>query len=200
MKILGIILGFFIGSILLFQVFVEYRFHFKPAVNFLVKNFLPSSCNGKKDCDELRVLPKVLQGKKIVFNPDTNVFFEPFSRNAEVNISHLDTIGFLDTSNFDPNADLVDPTLNHRGSLKDREYIIIRSVYHYKCTYCIDSSDYSFIVLEDSNGNRFVSLLNRYDSSVDPGRLLSWDEYLPFYLGNDNEGKDRLEAKLVNIQ
>ncbi|HAT68776.1 MAG: hypothetical protein A2481_00905 [Candidatus Yonathbacteria bacterium RIFOXYC2_FULL_47_9] len=200
LKIAGVILGI----LLLFgagqSLFITYRFHLKPIVNFMVNHWLTNSCNNQKGCTEVRPLPGLLQGKKIVFSSNTDIFFEPFSRSEEVTLADLDTLGNLDTvSSMSSNETFVDPALSQRGYLKEREYKIIRAMYHYNCLYCIDGSDYSFIVLEDPTGNRFTSILNKFDSSVDPWRDLPWDEYLPYYIGKDKNGKEMMDANLVDI-
>ncbi len=197
-KKLLIFLGIIIFLSTVNSIFITYRFQLKPVVNFMIEHFVTNSCNGKKDCDEIRVLPKELQGKKIVFSPDAIIFFDPFNNNSEISLSELDSRGFLDTENFKQNGyEIIDPTLEKRGYLKNREYKIIRAVYHYNCSYCVDSSDYSFIIIEDVNGNRFTSLLNDSDISTNPWRDKSWDEYLPYYLNAYKN--EETKASLINL-
>ncbi len=178
---------------------VNNRTHFKPLVDFLVNSSLSKSCAGRAGCKELRPLPKPFQNKKIVFNKDTDVQFESFNDGSYVDNSELDTLGFLDAEPGNDNLSFINPIVEARGSLKEREYKIIRAVYEYNCTLCIDSSDISYFVLEDSNGNRFITLLDDIDFSVEPGRDLLWDEYAPYFMnGNKNNNEPSL-AKLEDI-
>ena len=201
LKILGLIFGVLIILSLTWNSFVHFRFHFKPIVNFLVKISLENSCKGKSDCEEFRPLPKIFQGKKIVFNENTNIEFEPYSSESQIKISELDIIGSIDATRISSNKDeiFIDPTLFKRGFLKEREYKIIRAVYEYKCYYCVDSSDLAYLVLEDSSGNRFMALLKDIDFSTSPGRTLSWEEYNTYFLGKDIVGNELNLAKLENI-
>lgn len=152
-----------------------------------------SSCGvEKKGCDELRALPKVLQNKKIVFSKDINIEFDPYESWKEAVESG--TVGFLDTDSGKLSNEFVDPALQKRGYVAEREYKIVRAVYHYNCSYCIDSSDNAYVVLQDSAGNRFTALLD--DLSDIPGRDIPWDEQLPFLL--DKRNADKWELKDTN--
>lgn len=187
LKILVVIIGIGLTYGVIWNVTVYIAVRSKPLGKFLVDtHFRLFSCNSSKSgCYELRPLPKVLQGKKIVFNSNTNVEFDPFKTRDD--FSDLDILGFLDTNPHEFDGNLVDPVLRERGNLAEREYCIIRAVYHYNCSYCIDSSDYAYIVLEDSKGNRFSSLLNDMDSSVSPARDIPWDEQFPYALDKGGE-------------
>lgn len=167
----------------------------KKVADFLVNYSLSVSCgSGKSGCNELRPLPKVLQNKKIIFNKDTSIQFDPRYR-PEIGLTDLDMVGSLNTNHLEVALrDMVDPSSGKLGYLLEREYKIIRAVYHYNCSYCIDSSDYAYVVLEDSKGNRFSSLLDHSDSSTTPWRDLPWDERVPYDLGRDGE-----LGKLVDI-
>lgn len=166
--------------------------------NYLVNFSLSISCaSGKSGCDELRPLPKILQNKKIIFNKDTSIQFDPRYR-PEIGLNNLDILGSLDASPRSPfPEDIVDPNLGKRGYLTEKEYKIIRAVYHYNCSYCIDSSDYAYVVLGDSNGNRFSSLLahDYWNPSMEIARTLQWDERVPYDIGRDGE-----LGKLVDIK
>lgn len=169
----------------------------KKIAGFVVNFSLPTSCSsGKSGCDELRPLPKILENKKIVFNGDTSIQFDP-RRRSEIGLTDLDVLGSLNTNRLDvTSGDIVDPSLGQRGYLLEREYKIVRAVYHYNCSYCVDSSDYAYIVLEDLKGNRFSSLLDHdyWNSSMETARTLQWDERIPYDLGRDGE-----LGKLVDI-
>lgn len=162
----------------------------KKVADFVVNLALSNSCSsGKSGCDELRSLPKILQNKKIIFNEDTSIQFDPRYR-PEIKMEDLDILGSLDTNPHRSTQDnIVDPNLGERGYLSEREYKIIRAVYHYNCSYCVDSSDYAYVVLEDSNGNRFSSLLvhDYWNPSMDTARTLQWDERVPYDIGRDGE-------------
>ncbi|OGZ41908.1 MAG: hypothetical protein A2W41_02850 [Candidatus Ryanbacteria bacterium RIFCSPHIGHO2_01_45_13] len=171
--------------------------HNKPIAKFLTaihSVIYPRSFCGveKKGCDELRVLPKVLQNKKIIFSKGINIKFDPYESLKEV--AESGTVGFLDTDSWKLSNEFVDPASQKRGYVAEREYKTVRAVYHYNCSYCIDSSDYAYIVLEDSAGNRFTALLN--DISDIPGRDIPWDEQLPFLL--DKRNADKWELKDTN--
>ncbi len=161
----------------------------------MVNASLSNSCaSGKSGCDELRPLPKILQNKKIIFNEDTSIRFDPRYR-PELKMEDLDVLGSFNTNHLDFSRDsTVDPSLGERGYLAEREYKIVRAVYHYNCSYCVDSSDYAYIVLEDSKGNRFSSLLDDLDFSTEPARRVPWDERVPYDIGRDGE-----LGKLVSI-
>jgi hypothetical protein len=199
LKVLGIIFGVLLIYGIGFNLFVHYRFKFKPIVAIIVNLNLSNSCQSRSSCNEIRPLPKPLQGKKIVFNDNTNIEFDPFGRESQIDGSQMDLIGYIDTELNTTQPDEVGPLFGKRGFLKEREYKIIRAVYKYKCFYCIDSDNLAYIVLEDSKGNRFLTLLRDIDLSVNPGRNLLWDEYLPYFIGKDIEGNDLNQAKLVNI-
>ena len=168
----------------------------RAIADFFVNLTLSNSCvSGKSGCDELRPLPKILQNKKIVFNEDTSIQFDPRYR-PEIGLTDLDVLGSIDTNSHRSIQDnIVDPSLRERGYLAEREYKIIRAVYHYNCSYCVDSGDYAYIVLEDSKGNRFSSLLSDLDFSTDPAQDVPWDEQLLYELGRDGE-----LGKLVDIR
>jgi len=167
----------------------------RKLANFLVNFSLVTSCaSGNSGCDEPRPLPNILQNKKIVFNENTSLQFDPQS-GSEIGLTDLDILGSLDTSHASSfQENIVDPNLGERGYLSEKEYKIIRAVYHYNCSYCIDSGDYAYIVLEDSRGNRFSSLLDDLDFSTNPARDVPWDEQIPYDLGRDGE-----LGKLVDI-
>ena len=149
----------------------------------MVKTSLEEPCNGKSDCQEIRPLPEVLQGKKIVFNDDTNIMFNPY-HSSSIDFHNLDVLGLIDTNNNNFYVNIIDPLSGKYGALSDREYKIIRAVYSYKCSYCFDSSDLGYIVLEDSKGNRFEDVLDDHsDSFVGPWKNVPWDEQLPESLG-----------------
>lgn len=200
MKIFGVIIGLFVIYIIAFGIIVSNRTKssFRPIISSIVRSNLKDNCNKSPDCDELRPIPKILQNKKIVFNKNTKIEFDPLN---EIKLPELDILGFLDTGRLvdGEKVNFTDPALRMSGNLEEREYKIVRAVYSYKCNLCIDSSDIAYIVVEDSKGNRFMVFLDEYDSSVSPGRSLSWDEYIPYFLGKDSEGKEILEAKLENI-
>lgn len=201
LKIIGIIVGVLILGGIVWNIFIHYRFRFKPVVSFIVNYRLTHSCDGgKSGCDEIRPIPKHLQNKKIVFNQNVNIKFDPFENKSQINSAELDILGFIETDQFPfGHKNIVDPSSGKRGYLKEREYKIIRAVYHYNCSYCIDSSDYSYIVLEDLNRNRFISMLGDMDFSVTPGKDMPWDERLPSYLEKDKDGNQILEARLEDI-
>lgn len=154
------------------------------AISVVNNYFKYSSCRSG-GCNELRPLPHVLQGKKIVFNQTTNIEFDPFHRHED--FSDLDVLGFLNTNSWKFEENFVNPTLGKRGNLGDREYKIVRAVYHHNCALCIDSSDYAYVVLEDSKGNRFESFLDDTDATVVPSRNIPWDNQVPFELGRNGE-------------
>ncbi len=190
------LLCFFVFS---YNFLIQHRFYFKPVVNYIVNKSL-ISCDGRKGCTEVRPVPKPLQGKKFVFGTSTDIFFEPYSKLTDIDRSEFDTLGFLDADpryNRKPPSDFINPSLNKRGYLQEREYKIIRTMYHYNCAICIDSSDYAFIVIEDKKGNRFVSMLNEYDSTKTPGQKLTWDEYLPYFMAKDTDGNQRVDVQLI---
>ena len=189
LKIFAILIGVLLIYSFGFTALVYLSRYSKPLAGFLITTHLKYSCSSwKSGCDELRPLPKVLQNKKIIFGQNTNIEFDPYQGVRET--SELDTEGFLGVSvNKLPWKDVVDPKLKKTGYLAEREYKIIRAVYHYNCSYCIDSSDYAYIVLEDSKGNRFISFLDEYDSSVSPAKDIPWDDQLPYALGKDKEWK-----------
>lgn len=201
LKIIGVIFGVLILGGIAWNIFIRYRFHFKPVVSFIVNYRLIHSCDDlKSGCDEIRPIPKPLQNKKIIFNQNINIKFGPFENKSQINSAELDTLGFIETDQFPfGHKNIVDPSLNKRGYLKEREYKIIRAVYHYNCSYCIDSSDYSYIVLEDLNENRFISMLGDMNFSVAPAEDISWDERLPLYLEKNKDGNEILEARLEDI-
>ena len=186
---------FFIVYVIGLILLIELGKKNKEVGYFLVNHSLNNRCSYKKSgCDELRPFPKALQDKKIVFNKNTNIEFEPFSKN-ERGLTDLDVLGFIDTNSHDFVQDnMIDPNLGKRGNLLEREYKIVRAVYHYNCSYCFDSSDYAYVVLEDLKGNRFTSILDDTDSSTVPGRDIPWDEQVPFEIGVDGE-----LGKLIDI-
>lgn len=201
LKIIGIIAGVLLLGGIAWNMFVHYRFHFKPVVSFIVNYRLIHSCDDlKSGCDEIRPIPKPLQNKKIIFNQNVNIKFDPFENKSQINSAELDTLGFIETDQFPfGHKNIVDPSSDKRGYLKEREYKIIRAVYHYNCSYCIDSSDYSYIVLENLNRDRFISMLGDMDFSVTPGKDIPWDERLPSYLGKDKDGNEIADARLEDI-
>lgn len=156
----------------------------EPMISFIVKYSLSDDCAGRHSCDELRPLPKNLQNKKIIFNDDVRVEFDSFDSFNGIDLSELDILGFIDTNSFSNGKEVtfVDPSLMVSGFLREKEYKIIRAVYSYKCSYCFDSENLSYIVLEDSHGNKLMTLLEDTDCSVSPYRDLSWDEYTPYFL------------------
>jgi hypothetical protein len=182
-------------------ILVDFSKSNKSLENFIVSFSLKNSCIfGKSGCDELRPLPKPLQNKKIVFSKNTEVKYDPYQDSYRDN-TELDLLGFIDAELYRVGnyVNFVNPILKKEGDLEEREYKIVRAVYHYNCSICIDSSDYSYIVLEDSKGNRFTALLNDEDISVTPWKKLPWDENLPYFMGKDKDGKEILYAKLENI-
>lgn len=152
--------------------------------DFLVNFALSNSCNlGKSDCDEPRAIPKILQNKKIVFNSDISVEFNPLSQ-TERGFGEVDVLGILNTNPGGPGVDTsYKPDFGKWGYLQDREYKIVRAVYHYNCSYCVDSSSYGYLVVEDPEGNRFELLLDDMDVSTEPARDIPWDEQLPSEIG-----------------
>ena len=183
-----------------YNVFIYYRLQLRPVVDFMIKNLASRSCYIKSDCNEIRKIPKILQNKKIVFNSNADIKFEPLDSNI-ISLPELDVLGYLDADHFwkEP-EETINPKLGERGYLKNREYKIIRAVYHYNCSYCFDTNDYSYIVIEDKQGNRFTSMLD--DSYFKNGSYveLSWDKYMPYYLRNDNFEKDKKIVELIDIQ
>lgn len=201
-KIIAIVVGFFMIYSITLNVIVKNRnkSNFKPIVSFIVNHSLTNNCNNKNSCDELRPLPKILQNKKIVFNKNVNIKFDPYENINNIGFSELDILGFIDTEPvFNGEVNFVDPTLGRPGFLEEREYKIVRAVYSYKCSYCIDSDDLAYLVLEDSKENRFMVFFQTYDSSVTPVRNFLWDEYLPYFLSKDSDGKKTLDARLEDV-
>lgn len=192
-----VLLVLFVVLPLVFSLLIQVGIRNKAIGNFLINVSLANSCTSvKSGCDELRPIPKILQNKKIIFNEDTSIQFDPRYR-PEISFTDLDILGSLDTNQRrSPQDTIVDPKLGERGYLSEREYRIIRAVYHYNCSYCIDSSDYAYIVLEDSKGNRFSSLLeyDYWNPSMETARTLQWDERVPYDLGGGSEF-----GKLVDI-
>ena len=187
-KVIGVVIVVAIVFGVSWNIMVYVAVRNKPLSAFLVAtHFKLFSCGSSKSgCNEIRPLPTVLQNKKIVFGTTTNVEFDPFKKHED--FSDIDTLGFLDTNPHEFDGNFVDPLLRKRGNLAEREYTIARAVYHYNCSYCIDSSDYAYIVLEDVKGNRFISLLNDLDLSNTPGKDIPWNQQLPYALGKDGEG------------
>ena len=201
LKIAGFIFLLMIAHSASWRFLVENRYKpsLRPVISFLVNMSLNKNCNKKSDCSELRLLPKPFQNKKIVFDDTANVFFDPYENPSDLTYSELDVLGFLDVEYNTFYKNFVLTPFKERGLLKEREYRIVRAVYHYKCFSCIDSSDISYMVLEDSQGNRFLTLLDDTDSSVSPGKNLSWDEYVPFFMSKGRDGKEITNVKLVDI-
>lgn len=193
----AILLTWFVVIPLVVSLLTQIGIRNRAVGNFLVNLSLSISCtSGKSGCDELRPLPKILQNKKIIFNDDTSIQFDPRYR-PEIGLTDLDTLGSFNTNHMGFERDkTVDPKLGERGYLSEREYKIVRAVYHYNCSYCIDSSDYAYVVLEDSKGNRFSSLLEHdyWNPSMETARTLQWDERAPYDLGRDGE-----LGKLIDI-
>jgi len=194
--LLGLLAIFIYTPSMLNAIALKHKPFAKFLVNFNLEYFSCPSSN-KSDCEELVTLPKGLQGKKIVFAQDTNIKFDPHEGHIKNN--SIDTEGYLDIEHGKFSTDFIDPVLQKRGNLEDREYKIIRAMYSYRCSYCFDGDNLGYIVIEDSKGHRFISLLDKYDISVNPVRDLSWDEYLPYYLGKDKDGKEMLYARLEDI-
>jgi hypothetical protein len=185
-KIIILIFIFIVITFFLFSTLIltSNRKFFKPVIDFIVENSLEDSCNGKSDCEEIRPLPKILQNKRIIFNDDTTVIFEPY-HSSSIDFYNLDVLGSIDVERNYFFQDTVDPLSGEYGALLEREYKIVRAVYSYKCSYCFDSDDLGYIVLEDSKGNRFIDILDDSDPSVTPWKDIPWDEQLPYNLSLD---------------
>ena len=194
LKVIGIIIGIGLLYGVLWNLAIYISARNKSFAELLVAtHFTLFSCHvNETGCNERRPLPEVLQGKKIVFNKTTTIEFDPFERRED--FSDVDILGFLDTNSHEFKNTFTDPVTRERGTLEEREYDIVRAVYHRNCSYCIYSIDYAYIVFEDSKVNRFSLFLNDMDSSVVPGRDIPWDRQLPFELGRDGE-----RGKLVDI-
>ncbi|GEM_PF-6139084 len=164
---------------------------------YIAGSLLPSTCGPTSSgCDEIRSLPKILKDKKIVFDKNANIEFDPISDSKD------GTLGILDVDYTDPKIwpkTIVDPTSQKRGYLADREYIIVKAVYRHKCAICIDSSDYGYIVVQDSKGNRFISFLDEnLIISATSTSSTPWDEQIPSYLKDIKNIKK--EAQLEDIK
>jgi hypothetical protein len=185
-KIIILTFIFIVITLFLFSTLIltSNRKFFKPVIDFIVENSLEDSCNGRSNCKEIRPLPKILQNKRIIFNDDTTVVFEPYD-SSSIDFYNLDILGSIDVRRDYFFQDIVDPLSGEYGALLEREYAIVRAVYEYKCSYCFDGSDLGYIVLEDSKGNRFIDILNDSDPSVTPWKDIPWDEQLPYNLSID---------------
>ena len=148
----------------------------KQVAESIVLSNLKSSCAGHtEDCTETRSLPAILQGKKIIVATSSYVVFEPGGGDPTT----LDVNGFIDLYPFkEPGEGYVSPSDGKRGYLQDREFSVIRAAYDYHCSYCFDSSDFGYVILENTRGYRFMVFLSEFATSST--NHIPWDQQVPF--------------------
>lgn len=177
-----VVVGILFAPYFIWQGILNISSHNKKFAESIVLMNLKNHCppKGIENCHELRPLPAVLQNKKIVLASSTYAEFEPYKLEYK-EAANLDVDGFLSLSTYKfPGMDLVTPQSEKSGYLQDKEFKIIRAVYSYACSYCIDSSDSGYLVLENNSGYRFIAFLSDLDFSASTTKRVPWDQQVPF--------------------
>ena len=180
----GVVISIIVLLILFLPLTMKYTVlwmsNYRPLAEFFITWDLHFSCGeDKKGCNELRPLPSYLVGKKLVIDNSSFVEFAPYEPQYR-ETADIDVLGFLDVSDTkSPGETLVNPTDQKYGYLQNKEYFPVRAVYHYKCSYCIDSSDNAYVVFEDKDKNRYIVFLNDLSTTT-----VSWDKQPLLLIGN----------------
>jgi|SRR3989338_694216 len=177
-----VVIGVLLVPYFFWQSVLAISSHNKKFAELIVLANLKSHCSPKNtsNCHELRPLPAVLQNKKIILASSTYAEFSPYELNYKQAVD-LDVDGFVNFSSYkSAKTNFIAPQSGKSGYLQDKEYKIIRAVYSYKCSYCIDSSNFGYVVLENNGGYRFITFLDDFDSSSSSSKRIPWDQQLPF--------------------
>ena len=175
-----VVIGIVLAPYLLWQGVLYLSSHNKKFAESIVSLNLKEYCppNNSSNCEELRPLPAILKNKKIVMATSTYVEFSPYEVKYR-QMSDIDVDGYINLSTYkSPGNHIVSPAEEKTGYLQDRYYSIVRAVYSYRCSYCFDSDDFGYLVLEDSSGYRFMAFFDDFATSTRSD--IPWDEQVPF--------------------